>query len=373
MSEPAVDPDPVGHGLPAMLMRGGTSKGAFFLADDLPADRAERDDLLLRIMGSPDPKQIDGVGGAHPLTSKVAIVSPSTEDGVDLDYLFLQVVVDEPVVSDAQTCGNLLAAVGPFALERALVDAGVGRTTVTIRLRNTGDIATETFPTAGSRPVYEGETSIDGVPGSAARVDIELAVGDKPLFPTGRLADRIEGIDVTLVDNGMPVAVIRAADLGIRGDEPPEALESDPALAARVERIRLIAGDLLGLGDVTEQTVPKVILVSAPRGDGALTTRAFIPKRVHTALGVLMGASVAAAALVPGSTAHDVAVLPVGDEPVVLEHPTGALASAVRVDRDDSGVRHGASVSVRTARKLFDGRVFPRPSTITTPSTRTAS
>lgn len=342
-----------------MLMRGGTSKGAFFLAADLPADTVVRDRILLEIMGSPDPTQIDGVGGAHPLRSKVAVVSPSAEDGVDLDYLFLQVAVDEPVVADLQTCGNMLAAVGPFAVERGLIAAQGATTTTRIRLINTGDLAIETFPTPDGMPEYAGDAAIDGVPGTAAAIEIEM--GDagtaKEVLPTGNLVDEIRGHRTTLVDNGMPVVLLDAAEFGLAGDESPAELEGNAALTAEIEAVRLEAGRLMGLGDVADQTVPKMFLLSAPRHGGALTTRGFIPARVHTSIGVLMAASIAAAARVPGTVAAGLARLD-GDV-TRLEHPSGAFDAKVRVF-DADGTWRGTSTSIRTARKLFDGTVFPR-------------
>ncbi|HWL59465.1 MAG TPA: 4-oxalomesaconate tautomerase [Microbacteriaceae bacterium] len=355
------------EGIPAMLMRGGTSKGAFFLAEDLPAERAERDRLLLEIMGSPDPTQIDGVGGAHPLRSKVAVVSRSAETGIDLDYLFLQVSVDEPLVADSQTCGNIIAGVGPFALERGLIQPGDPRTSVTIRLVNTGDLAVETFATPGGRVEYAGDTAIDGVPGTAAPIEIAMggAAPTKPVLPTGRLIDVIDGHEVTLVDNGMPVVLLRAEDFGVAGDEKPADLEAREELRAALESIRLRAGELFGLGNVTEQTVPKLSLLSPPREGGAVATRTFIPHRVHTSIGVLMAASVAAGISIPGTVADGVAV--VGEDEcgaggaLVIEHPSGSLTSTVRVARAEDGRWLGSSITIRTARKLFDGRVFPRP------------
>jgi 4-oxalomesaconate tautomerase len=340
-----------------MLMRGGTSKGAFFVASDVPADRAERDRILLEVMGSPDPTQIDGVGGGHPLRSKVAIVSPSTDPGVDLDYLFLQVGVDEALVSDGQTCGNMLAAVGPFAVERGLLPATGTTTAARIRLVNTGDLAVATFPTPDGRPRYSGDTAIDGVPGTAAAIEIEVE-GMASLFPTGRLVDDIRGHRVTLVDNGMPVVLLDAAEMGLSGDESPAALEADAALTAEIEAVRREAGPLMGLGDVSGQTVPKVFLLSPARHDGALTTRGFIPAKVHTSIGVLMAASIAAAARVPGTVAADLAG-PIDGAIVRLEHPSGVFDAGVRVHEVD-GIWRGTSTSIRTARKLFDGTIFPR-------------
>lgn len=352
------------RGIPCLLMRGGTSKGAYFLAADLPADPAARDELLLRIMGSPDPRQIDGIGGAHPLTSKVAIVSPSADGDADVDYLFLQVGVGEATVGDAQTCGNLLAGIGPFAVERGLVAATGDRTTVRIRLLNTGDVATAVFATADGLPDYDGGgqggIAIDGVPGTASPIELEVGGGPhKPLLPTGNPADEVGGHRVTLVDNGMPVVVLRADEFAVSGDESPAGLEADAGLADRLERIRRAAGPLMGLGDVSTQTVPKMILVSPPRSGGAISTRAFIPARVHTAIGVLMAASVAAALHLPGAVGADLAG-PLGGETVGIEHPSGTFAARVRVVRDDDGAWRATSFSLRTARKLFDGAVFPR-------------
>lgn len=342
-----------------MLMRGGTSKGAYFLAEDLPVDVSARDDLLLRIMGAPDPRQIDGIGGAHPLTSKVAVVSRAEADGIDLDYLFLQIGVEAATVSTAQTCGNLLAGVVPFALERGLVDAADDLTRVRVRLVNTGDVANITVQTPAGRVAYGGDAAIDGVPGAAAPILIDL-VPVAPLLPTGRVVEDVDGHRATLINNGMQVVLMRAEDFGIAGDESPAELESMPDLRAAVERARLAAGALWGLGDVSQQSVPKMILLSAPRAGGSVGTRAFIPTRVHAALGVLMGASVAAGVRIPGSVGADLAEIVPGTDEVFVEHPSGAFSARVGVRQDADGVWRGTSTAVRTARKLFDGNVFPR-------------
>lgn len=351
-------------GITCMLMRGGTSKGAYFVARDLPADPAERDDLLLRIMGTPDARQIDGLGGATPLTSKVAIVSVSSDDDADLDYLFLQLGTEQATVTTTQTCGNLLAGVGPFAIERGLVPPDARETTLRIRLINTGDVATARIQTPGGIVTYAGDTAIDGVPGAAAPIELEVE-RSVPLLPTGNVTDRVGDHDVTIVDGGMPVVVLRAEDFGISGDESPESLEGNDALVAEIERVRLLAGPLFGLGDVREQSVPKMMLTSPPREGGAVTVRAFIPHRVHTSIGVLMAASVAAAARIPGTLAADIASVAEADArdaaPFVVEHPSGTLPTHVAVERGTDGLWHGTSASTRTARKLFDGTVFPRP------------
>ncbi|MFH9085872.1 4-oxalomesaconate tautomerase [Streptomyces sp. NPDC017673] len=346
-------------GVRCTLMRGGTSKGAYFLAEDLPADPAARDDLLLRITGSPDPRQIDGLGGAHPLTSKVAVVSASAGPDADVDYLFLQVAVDRAEVSDRQNCGNILAGVGPFAVERGLVAPGATETSVRIRMLNTGERAVATFPTPGGRVDFTGEAEISGVPGTAAPVVIEFPAADTPLLPTGRVRDTVAGTEVTCVDNGMPTVLVPAASLRVTGYEQPGDLEEDLALADRLREIRLAAGELMGLGDVENATVPKLTLLAPPRSGGAVTTRTFIPVRCHTSIGVLGAASVAAGLRLPGGVGEGIAELPEHGDRVRVEHPTGFLDIDAVVD-PDTGVALRTAV-VRTARTIFDGTVFPRP------------
>lgn len=346
-----------------MLMRGGTSKGAFFVTNDLPSEEAERDALLLRIMGSPDPRQIDGVGGAHPLTTKVAVVGPSERDDVDIEYLFLQVSVDRPEVTDRQNCGNMLAAVGPFALERGLVRLADGQTSVRILMKNTDGVAVASFPVEQGRPVYAGDTEIAGVPGSAAEILIEFediaGSSTGALLPTSRPVDDIGGVEATLIDNGMPVVILRASDVGVTGYESCEELEGNADLRQKLEEIRLVAGRLMNLGDVSQTTVPKLTLVSSPRAGGAISTRTFIPHRCHQAIGVLGAVSVATGCLLPGSTAAGLARLEPGADRVRIEHPTGSFDATVRLDLGPESEVLGAGI-IRTARKLMDGVVFPR-------------
>ncbi|MET7733222.1 4-oxalomesaconate tautomerase [Streptomyces sp. NPDC005402] len=344
-----------------MLMRGGTSKGAYFLADDLPAEPALRDDLLLRIMGGPDDRQIDGLGGAHPLTSKVAVISVSADPKADIDYHFLQVTVGRPEVSDRQNCGNILAGVGPFAVERGLVPAGEQETSVRIRMVNTGDYATATFPTPGGRVDYTGNAEISGVPGTAAPVVIEFPPGAGELLPTGNAVDVVDGVEVTCVNNGMPTVLIAAGSLEVTGYELPRDLEEDVALADRLRTVRLAAGRLMGLGDVSDATVPKLTLLASPRAGGAVTTRTFIPVRCHTSIGVLGAASVAAGLRIDGGVGADLAVIDPGSDRVRIEHPTGFLdiESSLAVTPDGLPSARRTAV-VRTARKIFDGTVFPR-------------
>lgn len=352
-------------GVPCMILRGGTSKGAYFLADDLPADPVERDALLMAIMGTPDPRQIDGIGGADPLTSKVAVVSPSRDADADVDYLFLQVGVAEAFVTDKQNCGNLLAGVGPFAVERGLVLVSGDSAAVRIRMLNTGGVAVARFPVSGGMPVYSGACEIAGVPGTAAPIQLEFAdtAGSTcgALFPTGNVVDTLLGIEVTCIDNGMPVVIVRAADVGATGSETPEQLEANAAVRERVERLRLAAGEKMGLGDVTKLTIPKMTLVCAPMESGTLGTRTFIPHKCHDAIGVLGAVSVATAALIPGTPAHAVSVHGDDSARVTVEHPTGSLDATVVLRQDGNGsVIAERSGILRTARKLMDGVVFPR-------------
>jgi 4-oxalomesaconate tautomerase len=351
-----------GDGVRCMLMRGGTSKGAYFLAEDLPQDPAERDDLLLRIMGSPDARQIDGIGGAHPLTSKVAVISPSARADADVDYLFLQVGVETAMVSDRQNCGNLLAGVGPFAVERGLVSAAPVR----IHMVNSGSVATARFPGADGVVDYDGDVAIAGVPGTAAPVILDFAGTEGSatgaLLPTGHVTDVLGGITVTCIDNGMPVVVVAAAALGRTGYETVAELEADSELGHRVQALRLAAGPLMGLGDVSATSVPKVSLIAPPTDGGTVCTRTFIPVRVHDSIGVLGGISVATALLLDGATGADLAAVKPGQTRFDIEHPTGHLEVEAEVDTTSQPPTVIRSGVVRTARKLFDGTVFPRRS-----------
>ncbi|MDE2619991.1 MAG: 4-oxalomesaconate tautomerase [Sphingomonadales bacterium] len=343
-----------------MWMRGGTSKGGYFLRDELPADPAARDAFLLKVMGSPDPRQIDGMGGADPLTSKVAVVSKSERPGIDVDYLFLQVFVDQAIVTDAQNCGNILAGVGPFAIERGLVAAREGETPVTIFMENTGQVAVATVQTPGGVVTYAGAAAIDGVPGTHAPIPTEFrdTAGSScgALLPSGHAVDVVNSVPVTLIDNGMPCVVMKAADVGITGYEDRDWLDANAELKARIEAIRLAVGERMNLGDVREKSVPKMMLVAPPRAGGAVCVRSFIPHRAHATIGVLGAVSVATACLIPGSPAAEVAVVPEGPRKTLsVEHPTGEMSCVLEVDA--AGTVASAAL-LRTARKLMDGTVF---------------
>ncbi len=343
-----------------MWMRGGTSKGGYFLAHDLPTDTPARDAFLLRIMGSPDPRQIDGMGGADPLTSKVAVIKKSQRDGVDVDYLFLQVFVDQAIVSSAQNCGNILAGVGPFAIERGLVAAQPEQTRVAIFMENTGQIAIATVETPGGKVCYNGDATIDGVPGTAAPIPLEFrdTAGSScgALLPTGNVFDEVEGVRVTLIDNGMPCVVMKAQDVGITGYEDRDTLDKDNDLKTRIEAIRLAVGERMNLGNVKDKSVPKMMLVAPPRNGGAVTVRSFIPHRAHASIGVLGAVSVATACLIARSPAAEVASIPSGSRKTLsVEHPTGETTCVMELDENGAVV---SAAMLRTARKIMDGEVF---------------
>ncbi|MFK8018153.1 MAG: 4-oxalomesaconate tautomerase [Pseudomonadales bacterium] len=366
--------------VPCSIYRGGTSKGLYFLASDLPSDTTQRNAILLAALGSPDSRQIDGMGGGHPLTSKVAIVSPSISEDADVDYLFLQVVVDKAEVSDAQNCGNILAGVGPFAIESGLVKTRGELTDVRIKMLNTGALATARIETPGGRVNYKGSARIDGVPGSAAPVPLNFQdiAGSScgALLPTGNLVDRVDGVDVTCIDNGMPVVVLNANDFGLSGAESPDVLEANAVLKDRIERIRLLLGKPMNLGDVSKKTVPKMCLVSAARQGGVINTRTFIPHRVHEAIGVLGSVSVATACMLPGSVANVVSGLETseGAQQLDVEHPSGFFTVEMDVSGADSvdTLNVSRAALLRTARLLMRGEVFINEEVLTADEALTA-
>lgn len=349
--------------IPCSLMRGGTSKGLYFEAVDLPQERSQRDRVLLAAMGSPDERQIDGLGGAHPLTSKVALVSHSDRDDADIDYLFLQVFVDRSEVSDSQNCGNILAGVGPFAIEQGLVKANDGFTDVRIHMVNTSGIAVARVSTPKRQVEYAGDARIDGVPGTAAPVMLEFldiaGTSCGALLPSGNVLDRVDGLEVTCIDNGMPVVIMSASDLGKTGYETPAELEADENLKARVEAVRLQVAELMNLGDVSAKTVPKMCLVAPARDGGVISTRTFIPHRVHEAIGVLGSVSVATACMLPGSVAQKVSGLKVsgGSHVLEVEHPSGFFSVEMELSTERP-TRVLRSALLRTARLLMRGEVM---------------
>lgn len=354
-----------------MQFRGGSSKSLFFNASDLPTNEVERNRLILGAMegvGSGDSRQIDGLGGATSLTSKVAVVSVSERQDADLDYLFLQVVVGAGRVSAEQNCGNILAAVLPFAIESGLFPASSPTTMARINMVNTGGICEVTVQTPGGVMEYaggprQGSAKVDGVPGTAAPILCNyLGIAGSTcgaLVPTGNVQDVVEGIAVTCIDNGMPEVVLRAADVGVTGYESPAELEASESLKQTLERIRLAVGPLMNLGDVTKKTVPKLCLIAPPQSGGMVSTRTFIPHRVHEAIGVLGAVSTATACLLPGSVAEGVAVLPQNAESgYSVEHPTGEFTVRLESTLQNGVLQVGKSGVIRTARLLSRGEVL---------------
>jgi 4-oxalomesaconate tautomerase len=356
--------------LPCMLMRGGTSRGPFFLESDLPSDTKLRDRVLLAALGSPDKRQIDGLGGAHPLTSKVGIVRKSTTPGVDLDFLFAQLQPDKDTVDTSPNCGNMLAAVLPFALERGLLTIQAGTTTARVLTLNTGMQCDVTVQTPNGKLAYTGDARIDGVPGTAAPISInflDMAGSVCPsLLPSGRVLDRIEvddgadtfAVDATLIDNGMPMVLVRAADLGVSGYESVAELNANDGLRAKLEALRLTVGPLMGLGDVKSKSYPKMCLVAPPRAGGSIATRCFIPHVCHEAIGVLAAVTVATACVLEGSVTQGIAEVPPGlSKTVSVEHPTGEFSVELGLDPNNPQQVVKAAL-LRTARPIMRGEVL---------------
>ncbi|SFW99931.1 4-oxalomesaconate tautomerase [Marinospirillum alkaliphilum] len=348
--------------IPALFMRGGTSRGPFFNAADLPDDAVARDQVLLAVLGSPDRRQIDGMGGAHPLTSKVGIVSPSQRPGIDLEFLFAQVTPDKALVDTTPNCGNMLAAVVPFALETGLAQAQGDTTTLRVLTLNTDMAADITVQTPDGQVSYQGDARIDGVPGTSAPVTISFldTAGSvcAGLLPTGKACDEIDGLQVTCIDNGMPMVLLRAEDVGRSGHESVDALNRDAELRARLESLRLKAGVAMGLGDVSSKTYPKMCLISPARQGGHLNTRCFIPHVCHEALGVLAAVTVATACVLPGSVTEGVAVVPDGQvKHLSIEHPSGEFTVELETDAADPGKIIRAAL-LRTARLLMRGEIM---------------
>ena len=352
-------------GIPAMWMRGGTSKGLYFLRNDIPTDIEKRRDFLLSVFGSPDTLQINGVGGGNPLTSKVAIVSKSKRPNIDVDYLFLQVAVDKYVVSSRQNCGNILSGVAPFALERGLIKPEKTKTTIRIFMENSKQVAVSTVETPNSNLTYEGDTYIDGVTFPGAPISLEFLNIEGSLcgqlLPSGSAKDEVDGYSLTMIDNGMPCVIIEADQLGLKGNETGDELEKNAIVRDQLESLRLKCGEIMNLGDVQEKTVPKMTIVSKPLLKGMINTRTFIPHKCHQSIGVFGAISVATACLLEGTPANKMAVIPGGEKKVCsIEHPSGKMQ--VLVELRNKKIMSAAIL--RTARKLFDGVVFPDDSSL---------
>lgn len=348
--------------IPTLFMRGGTSRGPFFLAEDLPQEIAARDQVLLAVMGSPDRRQIDGMGGANPLTSKVGIVSRGTLPGVDLNFLFAQVVIDKALVDTTPNCGNMLAAVVPFAIERGLIQAQEGTTTARVLTLNTDMQCDVTVQTPNGLIEYEGNANIDGVPGTSAPIKINFldTAGSvcSDLLPTGKILDVIDGLEITCIDNGMPMVLFKASDVGRTGYESVAEMNADTELKARIEVLRIKAGHLMGLGDVTNNTFPKMCLVAKPNAGGSVTTRCFIPHVCHDAIGVLAAVTVATACVMTGSVCDGICSIEEGlTKTVSVEHPTGEFSVELALDPNNPQNVTQAAL-LRTARLIMRGEVM---------------
>lgn len=348
--------------IPCALMRGGTSKGPFFLASDLPSDPAFRDQILLSVMGSGHPLQIDGIGGGNPVTSKVAIVGPASIKGADVDYLFAQVRVDQQIVDISPNCGNMLAAVGPFAIEAGLVPVQGPTTLIRIHNVNTGKLIEAEVPTPNGSVSYLGDAAIDGVPGSAAPIALTFmdAAGARTgqLFPTGKPNEVIDGVNVTCIDCAMPMILLEAEAIGVSGFETAAELNGNKALLERLERLRIAAGERMGMGDVSNQVTPKPVLISRARADGDVNVRYFMPHQCHPSLATTGAVGIATACISENTVASR--LIGTRKPPVVLsiEHPSGHLDVKLQ-DRNGKIV---AGI-LRTARRLFEGHVFAKPVT----------
>ena len=343
-------------------MRGGTSHGPFFDAASLPRDVPTRDRVLLAVMGSPDARQIDGLGGAHPLTSKVGIVRLGSRPGVDLDFQFAQLQPEKDTVDTTPNCGNMLAAVVPFALETGMVKAQGDTSTFRVRTLNTDMQCDVTVQTPGGQVDYEGAARIDGVPGVSAPITIDFldTAGSvcSGLLPTGQVRDTIDGIEVTCIDNGMPLVMFEASAVGCTGYETAAEMNANSELKARVEHLRIACGRVMSLGDVTAKNYPKMTLIAPPRAGGSLCTRSFIPHVCHAAIGVLAAVTAATACVLEGSVARRVAVVPPGrTKTVSVEHPTGEFSVELSVDPSDPQTVTRAAL-LRTARLIMRGEVM---------------
>jgi 4-oxalomesaconate tautomerase len=370
---PDVSENPMQTAIPFLFMRGGTSRGPFFKAGDLPSDLPTRDKVLLSVMGSPDKRQIDGLGGAHPLTSKVGIVSKSSRPGVDLDFLFAQLQPDKDTVDTTPNCGNMLAAVVPFALETGMVKPKGDTTTLRVLTLNTDMQCDITVQTPNGHVEYEGIARIDGAPGTSAPITVnflDTAGSVAPgLLPTGNVRDTIDGVDVTCIDNGMPLVIFKASDVGRTGYESVDEMNADTELKTRIERLRIACGHAMKLGDVTAKNYPKMTLISAPRTGGSICTRSFIPHVCHDAIGVLAAVTVATACVLDGSTTQGIASVPAGNvKKISVEHPTGEFSVEIEVDpANPQNVTRAALL--RTARLLMRGEVMI-PGSVWAPKSR---
>ena len=348
--------------IPALVMRGGTSRGPYFRRGDLPGDEATLARVLVAAMGAGSGLQVDGIGGGQPTTSKVAMLGPSDDAWAEVDYFFAQVHAERAEVDFAPSCGNILAGVGPAALELGLVEATGEETRVRIRNVNTGARIEAVVQTPGGAVTYEGEARIDGVPGTAAPVILNFrdVVGSKTgaLFPTGEARQVIGGVEVTCIDVAMPMVIARADAFGVTGYEDREALDANGALFAAIERVRIEAGAAMGLGDVSSSVVPKFGLLATPREGGAVAARYFMPWKTHPSFAVTGAVCTASCLAAPGTVAEGVAVLPdARPMPLAIEHPSGRIDVQLDATRTENGLDLRSAGLLRTARRIMRGTI----------------
>jgi len=348
--------------IPAYLYRGGTSKGPLILASELPGDRKTLDAVLLAAMGSPHKRQIDGIGGAETLTSKIAIVSKSSRPGHDVDYLFVQVNPESDIVDYSSNCGNMLSAVGPFAVEMGLVPARDPETRVVIYNINTTSRIEAILHTPDGAVTYDGDAAIAGVPGTAAAVKENFAgtVGSKTgkLLPTVRASEEIDGVEVTCVDVAVPMVIVPAAALGKSGYESKAELDPDAQLIVRLEKIRVEAGKRMGLGDCSKLVIPKPVLVAPPRAGGTIASRDFVPFNCHATFSVTGSMALSTACILPGTVANRLAkVKDSGRQVIIIEHPSGTIDVEVFARHVGGKFVLEEANLLRTCRKLFEGQI----------------
>ena len=349
--------------IPFLFMRGGSSRGPYMRREHLPKDQATLAEVLISIVGSGHPMNIDGVGGGAAVTTKVAMLSPSDDDWADVDYFFAQVGVEDRLVDFKPTCGNILVGVGPAAIEMGIVPTSEPETQIKIRAVNTGARVIANVPTRDGLPVYDGDTAIDGVPGTAAPIGLQFmdVVGSATgsLFPTGAKIDQIDGISVTCIDVAMPMVIAGARDFGLTGAETAAELDDNRAFFDRMEAIRIAAGAKMGMGDVTKSVTPKFGLVAPPRAGGSALVRYFMPWKTHPTLAVTGSQCLAACLLCPGTVADGIVARP-NATPVALEleHPMGQMQVVMDVVDDGAHFDVASAGLVRTARKLAAGDVF---------------
>lgn len=351
--------------IPYLFLRGGTSRGPYFRRDDLPQDQDTLSEVLMAVVGAGHPLNIDGIGGGNAVTTKVAMLSPSKRDDCDVDYFFAQVAVEKREVDYRPTCGNILVGVGPAAIEMGLVPAQSGETVVRIHAVNTGAVVEARIQTPGGKVSYAGDVAIAGVPGAAAPIALGFmeTVGSVTgaLLPTGNRIDTIDGVDVTCMDVAMPVMIARASDFGLTGYETSAELDKNRAFFERIEPIRLKAGELMGLGDVTTSVTPKITLLAKPRDGGSFAARYFMPWSCHPSMAVTGAQCLAACAIVPGTVAEGLtegADAATGPVTIGIEHPSGTFDVVVEFTRDGTDVNFRSAGVVRTARLIARGEVL---------------